>query len=174
MDDDVRFTLRLPAALHAQLAEAAERSSSSLNKFMTDSLAERVGGPTSILVALRQADAAIRAARSLVRNEDHTLALLRRDNEYLEQVQLFLLRLLEEKGVQKDQIDKAWDAHFENASKELRNRKKPEILKHERERLEFLQERLEREKSRPEPNLVSTYEKRIEDRMRLIADLEKD
>ena len=38
-----RLLLRMPAALHAELAQAAERESVSLNQFITRALAGRIG-----------------------------------------------------------------------------------------------------------------------------------
>lgn len=41
-----RLLLRMPAALHAELAQAAERESVSLNQFITRALAGRIGWGT--------------------------------------------------------------------------------------------------------------------------------
>jgi HicB family len=56
-----RLLLRMPEALHAELAAAADRAGVSLNQFITTALAETVGRPTPARQGTQKREGAGRA-----------------------------------------------------------------------------------------------------------------
>jgi hypothetical protein len=117
MDDDVRFTLRVPKALHDQATQAVGRQrGQSLNNFVVDVLSNHIGGPKSVETALRQAEAALRSARNLFREEKRRQRLADRHHRHLFVSFQILGDLAEEKGVTQGQLDEVIAARFDEVA----------------------------------------------------------
>jgi hypothetical protein len=148
MDDDVRFTLRMPKALHEQATEAAAKQrGQSLNALVVDVLSNHLGGPKDVYVAIRQAEASLRAARRLLSEDQKKTRVIEQEAASLFISFQIVGDLAEAAGITQEQYEeqylKRFDELYERWKKEKPEREE-RWARQIREEGERARERLEK------------------------------